>query len=427
MRIKEVEKLTHLSSQTIRFYEEKQLLNIGRDESGYRDYTMDDVNILLRIKLFRKCGLSIQEIVQIYNHEKSIEDILYRKISDYDKKNLELLNEKELCLQVIKANGNYQDIYEYLEVLDSNEYDEFVDEMIEYSHVSLARQIFMTIPLLGPILCTFMFLSMGQYHRLTIGVIVSIIATVFITLSWSRFLKNYRFEKENLLSGIKHFFGMFILLVIILMILFGVYIIMTMILKQIYMNEGVYILNQSRIYSFMYLLLGVEVVILFMSFIARFLKHRDYQNYNFVLPFVKRHFIFWILINVLCCYVSFFNVTTVNSQSIIHYSFFHPTGVVYQLSDIEKVETGFYKKGILFLHETGDFYYNVTMKDGQTISFEDCQTTKEFEENTYSELVALDQQIMQYRPIKISSVENSEYTMLDQVYIDRFISIIKNK
>lgn len=334
MRIKEVEKLTGLSSQTIRFYEEKQLLTIARNESGYRDYTMDDVDTLLKIKLFRKCGLSIQEIVQIYNHEKSIEDILYQKISDYDKKNLELLNEKELCLQVIKANGDYQDIYEYLEVLDSNEYDEFVDEMIEYSHVSLARQIFMTIPLLGPILCTFMFLSMGQYHRLTIGVIASIVATVFITLSWSRFLKNYRFEKENLLSGIKHFFGMVILLIIILMILFGVYIIMNMILKQIYMNEGVYILNQSRIYSFIYLLLATEVVILFMSFIARFLKHRDYQNYNFVLPFVKRHFIFWILINVICCYVSFFNVTTVNSQSIIHYSFFHPAGVTYQLSDV---------------------------------------------------------------------------------------------
>lgn len=79
------------------------------------------------------------------------------------------------------------------------------------------------------------------------------------------------------------------------------------------------------------------------------------------------------------------------------------------------------------MHESGDFYYNVTMKDGQMISFEDCQTTKEFEENTYSELVALDQQIMQYRPIKISSVENSEYTMLDQVYIDRFISIVENK
>lgn len=34
---------------------------------------------------------------------------------------------------------------------------------------------------------------------------------------------------------------------------------------------------------------------------------------------------------------------------------------------------------------------------------------------------------MQYHPQKISSTENSEYATLNQIYIDRFISIIENK
>lgn len=44
MKIKEVEELTHISSQTIRFYEDKGLLTISRDKSGYREYTQDDIN-----------------------------------------------------------------------------------------------------------------------------------------------------------------------------------------------------------------------------------------------------------------------------------------------------------------------------------------------------------------------------------------------
>lgn len=73
---------------------------------------------------------------------------------------------------------------------------EFLDEMIQVSHPSLARQILITIPLLGPLLCTFVFLYMKQYQRLTISITVSVIVTVFMTLNGHHFFEEYRFHKK---------------------------------------------------------------------------------------------------------------------------------------------------------------------------------------------------------------------------------------
>lgn len=427
MKIKEVEKITHLSSQTIRFYEDKKLLDVNRDQSGYRDYTTENVEQLLKIKLLRKCGLTIQEIIQLIQTEINIEDILYQKISEYEKKDLELSIQKELCLQVINAKGDYQSLYEDVDYFDSQEFNEYMNDVIEMSQISLARQILISIPLFGPILCSYMFLYTKEYQRLPISMIASVIATIVLTLSWRSFLKDYRFQKEKVWDGIKHFLGMLSLVIGLIGLCIGMMILCNLFQMKVYMQEGVYILSQSRIYSFLYIILSFEMMIILMSFLSKFLKHRDYQNYNFVLPFIKKHFLSFMLINVLLFYTAFVNVTTVSDQSIVKHSFFHPLGIRYDLSDVEKVETGFRENGFPFLYNQGDFYYQITMSDGVKIGFEDCQTTKQYEMDTYSEMVVLDQQIMRYHPQKVSDSKNSDDTMLDQIYIDRFLSIIENK
>ena len=58
MKIGEVANETGLSISNIRFYEKKGLLRPERkEESGYRDYTAEDVNRLKMILLYRKMGL----------------------------------------------------------------------------------------------------------------------------------------------------------------------------------------------------------------------------------------------------------------------------------------------------------------------------------------------------------------------------------
>ncbi len=46
MNIKQVEKLTGISSQNIRFYESQGLLTPERADNGYREYHQDNIEVL---------------------------------------------------------------------------------------------------------------------------------------------------------------------------------------------------------------------------------------------------------------------------------------------------------------------------------------------------------------------------------------------
>ena len=55
MKINEVEKRVGITKKSIRFYEQEGLLHPERNkENGYRDYSDEDVEILLKIKFLRK-------------------------------------------------------------------------------------------------------------------------------------------------------------------------------------------------------------------------------------------------------------------------------------------------------------------------------------------------------------------------------------
>ena len=53
MKIKEIESLTKMERSNIRFYERKGLISPKRLANGYRDYSENDLQILLRIKLLK--------------------------------------------------------------------------------------------------------------------------------------------------------------------------------------------------------------------------------------------------------------------------------------------------------------------------------------------------------------------------------------
>lgn len=164
MKIKEVEERTHLSSKAIRFYEKKGLLEVTKDQSGYREYHEEDIIILQNIKLYRKCGLSLQEIREVQCGEKEIDEILYDKISEFDKQDLEISNQKQLCLDVMKSKGNYKNLYTTVNVLESNEYKDVIDDLYESTKPSLGKQIVLSILLLDPILDCYFMLSEKKYQ-----------------------------------------------------------------------------------------------------------------------------------------------------------------------------------------------------------------------------------------------------------------------
>lgn len=84
---------TGLTRKAIEYYEEKGLIKPTKLENGYRDYSDEDLNRLVKITSLRKIGMNIADISMLFNNEKSMESFLREK--EYrlmiDKKRLEVL------------------------------------------------------------------------------------------------------------------------------------------------------------------------------------------------------------------------------------------------------------------------------------------------------------------------------------------------
>lgn len=68
MKVKEVAELTGISVRTLHHYDEIGLLSPGRKaESGYREYTDEDLETLQQILFFRELGFPLKKIKDVLN------------------------------------------------------------------------------------------------------------------------------------------------------------------------------------------------------------------------------------------------------------------------------------------------------------------------------------------------------------------------
>ena len=94
MKINQVEELVGITKKNIRFYEEQGLLNPDRNpENGYREYSLKDVDRLLKIKLLRKIDVPIEEIKRLENGAETFEDCMktQAKRLEEEKNNVEVM------------------------------------------------------------------------------------------------------------------------------------------------------------------------------------------------------------------------------------------------------------------------------------------------------------------------------------------------
>ncbi len=86
MQIQSVEELVGITKKNIRFYEKEGLLNPTRKaNNGYRDYNLEDIACLERIKLLRKLNVSIEEIREIFSGKKTLDACLYNHTQSLEK------------------------------------------------------------------------------------------------------------------------------------------------------------------------------------------------------------------------------------------------------------------------------------------------------------------------------------------------------
>ena len=75
MNTKQVEELTGMSRQNIRYYERMGLLEPARDDSNaYRDYSEEDVRRLKLIRMLRMLDMPLKDIQDIINEKVSLRE-----------------------------------------------------------------------------------------------------------------------------------------------------------------------------------------------------------------------------------------------------------------------------------------------------------------------------------------------------------------
>jgi len=80
MQIRDLESKACLDRATIRFYEKEGFIVPCRKENGYREYSQQDLDDLLKIKLLRKIGISLETIRKLKQGTEDFSNILSNQI-----------------------------------------------------------------------------------------------------------------------------------------------------------------------------------------------------------------------------------------------------------------------------------------------------------------------------------------------------------
>ena len=111
MNINEVEKLTGISKQNIRFYEKSGLVCPKRNtENGYREYSSNEIRILKLVKVFRMLDMPIEQIKSILYETDDLSGLLCEHEKMLEQK---LINTKyaiSLCEDLRRTHHSIADI-----------------------------------------------------------------------------------------------------------------------------------------------------------------------------------------------------------------------------------------------------------------------------------------------------------------------------
>ena len=98
MKINQVEELVGITKKNIRFYESQGLLNPKRDpENGYREYTLEDVRQLERVKLLRKLDIPCEQIRNVMDGKLTLSACVKDQQEALEKRGSDLQRMQELC------------------------------------------------------------------------------------------------------------------------------------------------------------------------------------------------------------------------------------------------------------------------------------------------------------------------------------------
>lgn len=107
MTIKDMEERSGLPRANIRYYETEGLLSPTRSPNGYRDYSEDDLATLMKVKLLRELGCTLEEIAALQKNEAALDHVLERRLAALEGEAVSLARAKNICAQLWADGATY--------------------------------------------------------------------------------------------------------------------------------------------------------------------------------------------------------------------------------------------------------------------------------------------------------------------------------
>ena len=124
MLLNEIVKEVGMTKRAIKYYEEKGLLSVKKDDNGYRNYTKEDVETLKKISIYRKLGICIDDIKKLLetNDKRILLDVYHQKLQEKQ------IHESEL--EALKEYINDGDPDKANELLDYETIENAIESML---------------------------------------------------------------------------------------------------------------------------------------------------------------------------------------------------------------------------------------------------------------------------------------------------------
>lgn len=112
-----IQNKTGLTRKAIEYYEEKGLINPQKTENGYRDYSDNDLEVLIKVSLFRKLGISVTEIEDYLSTGiSSLSSVLRRK-----QHQLDVEEKRKEVLELVVKGESQKLINEKIKLIEAEE------------------------------------------------------------------------------------------------------------------------------------------------------------------------------------------------------------------------------------------------------------------------------------------------------------------
>ncbi|MGQ7596020.1 MerR family transcriptional regulator [Streptococcus suis] len=422
MQVKDVEKLTGLSTKAIRLYEEKGLIEVSRNPlNDYRDYSEENVRQLRLIKLLRYFEFSLAEITDLLAlPEEDLQSALREKKQGINQQAEELRDKVDLLDQVVRDLGKKEDwleeAQESIAFVESGEFQDLKQDL-EYALLpSLWLTLVQSLMASGPILWLFTRIQEGRQENLFLLAVVSLVATAWITLLWRDYLVTWWKYRDKVRQ--KNRSQAWWIPIGLISLVGGVayFVLVGWLTERFFLpsdwlfyeySTGLGKVSMAFIMAFLVFLLGK---------LARLVK----------LPWKYG----WGLAGsgVLLTTLLISTTTVVTDSQIIDINLLAPSKE-YLYSDVKSVWTGFGTK-VFTLDETkkqGQFSYRIQLDGKEIVFMQPAVNQNLVPDDTYIELEEFDGQLMNLKITKESSTEGSQYNELDSHYLERFLRIIEKK